>query len=546
MCCYSTVSAAPQLALSMTAPPGSNTLMATAVPIPRPQTSSLYAMSPPASSYDGSAPSSVASSSATEPPSPSPYSLADSANYLSSSADTLVGSGTQQPNGRPETVQLMALPAEVLNSIFDYVVTDRHDIHKAKLLPLGLTCSKLCCDVNRYLYADIKLHSVRAFNKLVSTLLSSSLTIAPLVQSFSYTAPGEFTPRAASGYLPSDLTPILTHLPTILHLCPNIESLALENVNDVSLKDWQHLFPASAAAMQRIQKFSWSYYAGWRRGRNFSHVWFQVLARFANLREIRLANCVINPEAMSNIPLGAFVNVDTLFLQNICWSMQDMETFAPLLPNVEYLDLMTIKVIPSPTTPYHPLPPMFKKLKALTMDCPSRILSTNHHICSFLAPSLRTSLRALSVSGGCSLCPAFFKNLRIDTLSVHLSQLRLCQGFESMRELNDVVVNCIKANPFTKRAVIEAPSLAVVDKNEVNHGGVTDIGRTGRWVLVDVDYREQKQPGRKNIRKFEDKPESAHLEHGYNTRHQILGIEEKRLRDLESAYRECVRLSSQS
>ncbi|KAK9345709.1 hypothetical protein V1522DRAFT_106963 [Lipomyces starkeyi] len=540
MSCYSTS----RLAI-LTTDPRPNTFIASAVSIP----SSPFAMSPSGSSYDGNVSSSFASPSGTELPSPSSYSFSGNSNSLTSSSSsviTMLPLNTSQPDGRRERFRLVTLPTEILNSIFDYVVTDRHDVHRDKLLPLGRTCSKLCSDVNRYLYANIALHSIRQFNKLVSTLLTSSLTLAPLVQSFSYTAPGEFTPRAATGYLPSDLTPILTHLPTILHICPNIESLSLENMNDISLKDWQHLFPASAASMLRIQKFSWSYYAGWRRGSNFSHVWFQVLARFTNLRQIRLSSCVIDPEAMSNVPSDAFVNIDTLYLENICWSMQDMEIFTRLLRNVEYLDLKTIKVLPAPTTSYHPLPLMFKKLKTLNMDCPSRILSTNHHICSFLAPSLRTSLQVLSFSGGSSLCPAFFKNLKIDSIIVHLTQLRLCNGFESMRELNDVVVNCVKSNQHTKRVIIEAPSLAVVDKHDVNHGAVSDIGRQGQWVLVDVDYREQKQEGRQNIRKFEDKPESSHTEHAYNTRHQILGIDEARLQELESAYRECVRLSSQS
>ncbi|KAK9432946.1 hypothetical protein V1505DRAFT_305233 [Lipomyces doorenjongii] len=532
MSCYSTS----RLAIPTT-DPRPNTFMASIVSIP----SSPFAMSPSGSSYDVNVSSSFASPSATESP------FSDNSNSLtSSSVITTVPLNTSQPDDRRERLRLTTLPTEILNSIFDYVVTDRHDVHREKLLPLGRTCSKLCSDVNRHLYANIGLHSIRQFNKLVSTLLTSSLTLAPLVQSFSYTAPGEFTPRATTGYLPSDLTPILTHLPTILHICPNIESLSLENMNDISLKDWQHLFPASAASMQRIQKFSWSYYAGWRRGSNFSHVWFQVLARFTNLRQIWLSSCVIDPEAMKNVPSDAFVNIDTLYLENICWSMQDMEIFTRLLPNVEYLDLKTIKVFPAPTTSYHPLPLMFKKLKTLIMDCPSRILSTNHHICSFLAPSLRTSLQVLSVSGGSSLCPAFFKNLRVDNIIVHLTQLRLCNGFESMRELNDVVVNCVKSNQHTKRVIIEAPSLAVVDKHDVNYGAISDIGRQGQWVLVDVDYREQKQEALQNIRKFQDKPESSHSEHAYDTRHEILGIDEARMQELESAYRECVRLSSQS
>ncbi|KAK9240837.1 hypothetical protein V1525DRAFT_394039 [Lipomyces kononenkoae] len=541
MNCYSGVSSRSRFTLP-TDEPRSNSLMASAISISR-----QHASSP--CSYDVNASYSIVSSSAIESPSRSPYPVSDDPQALtsaSSSAINVAPPSNLQSDAKSETLRLSTLPTEILNSIFDYIVTDRHDIHNSKLLPLGRTCLKLSRDVNRYLYADVCLHSVRQFNKLVWTLLTSSETIAPLVQSFTYTAPGEFTPRAPSGYLPSDLTPILTHLPTILHICPNMESLSLENVNDISLKDWEHLFPESTPSIRRIQKFSWSYYAGWRRGRNFSHVWFPVLARFTSLRQIRLSNCVISPEAMRNVPNDAFVNVDTLYLENICFSLEDMETFAPLLPNVERLDLKTIKVIPSPTTSYHPLPPMFKKLKILTIDCPSRILSANHHICSFLAPSLRTSLQGLSVSGGSSLCPAFFKNLTIDSLAIHLTQLRLCNGFESMRELNDVVVNCIKSNPQTKRVIIEAPSLAVVDKCNVNHGGVSDIGRKGQWVIVDVDYREQKREGRHNIRKFKNKPQSSHSEHGSNRRQQILGIDEQRLLELDSAYRECVRLSSQT
>ncbi|KAK9367379.1 hypothetical protein V1509DRAFT_626453 [Lipomyces kononenkoae] len=538
MSCYAGVSSGSRFTLS-TSDPQSNPFMASAISIPRQHTSSP-------SPY---MPSSATDSHLSRPP----YSVNNDSKVLPSSSSStsvinLVPPTTSQSYARSDIARLSTMPTEILNNIFDYIVTDRHDIHNSKLLPLGRTCLKLSSDVNRYLYADICLHSVRQFNRLVWTLLTSSSTIAPLVQSITYTAPGEFTPRAPSGYLPSDLTPILTHLPTILHVCPNVESLSLENMNDISLKDWEHLFPESPACMQRIQKFSWSYYAGWRRGRNFSHVWFEVLARFTSLREIRLSNCVISPEAMRNVPPDAFLNVDTLYLENICFSLEDMEMFAPLLPNVERLDLKTIKVIPSPTTSYHPLPPMFKKLKILTIDCPSRILSTNHHICSFLAPSLRNSLQGLYVSGGSSLCPSFFKNLTIDSLAIHLTQLRLCNGFESMRELNDVVVKCIKANPHTKRVIIEAPSLAVVDKHNVNHGGVSDIGRKGRWVIVDVDYRElqNRDAGRHNIRKFKNKPQSSHSEHGSNRRQQKLGIDEHRLLELESTYRECVRLSSQS
>lgn len=385
----------------------------------------------------------------------------------------------------------------------------------------------------------------------MSTLLTSAGTVAPLVQSFTYVAPGEFTPRAPSGYLPSDLTPVLTHLPTILYLCPNIDTLVLENINDISLKDWQHLFPASAAALKHIQRFTWSYYSGWRRGRNFSRVWFSVLANFKSLTELRLANCVFDFEATADVPADAFSRVRKLELENICWSMSDMQRFAPLLPNVEALDLKTIKVFPYPTTSYHPLPPMFKKLRALTIDCASRILSPNHHICQFLAPSMRNSLEYLSMSGGCSLCPAFFKNLSISTLDIRLSQLRVCGGFETTRELNDIIVRYVEHCPGIQRVLIEAPSMAVVDKDDVNRGGETDIGRRGSWVFVDVDYRpaavDDVPLRHRNLQQHLCMQDDAQLAIDKNDliqpmarsssfRRQIVGIPEKRLTELESVY----------
>ncbi|KAK9447139.1 uncharacterized protein V1518DRAFT_377307 [Limtongia smithiae] len=453
-------------------------------------------------------------------------------------------------------LSLVSLPAEILNNIFDHIVADRHATRRRQLLPLGRTCSKLCDEVNRYLYFDIKLDSPLSFDKLVSTLLTSPTTIAPLVHSFSYTAPGEFTPRAPSGYLPSDLTPVLTHLPTILHLCPNMENLSLDNLNDITLKDWEHLFPTSAVALRRIRRFTWSYYSGWRRGRNFSRVWFKVLSRFTALTQLRLANCVIDPEAMDDTPHGSFFGVTHLILENICWSMQDMDMIAALLPNVHFLDLKTIKVFPYPNTPYHPLPPMFKRLRSLIVDCPTRILSPNHHICAFLEPSLKTSLEYLSVTGGCSLCPLFFKGMRIGYLSVRLSQLRICNGFESARELNDAVIENIRNQSDIKRVVIEAPSLAVVDKNNVNHGGMTDIGRRGHWILADVDMRDKSEIAAQSsssrrqssvsstLADFPDTQiDNSALAPAYNAngkRVQIVGISEDRILELEAIYRQCM------
>ncbi|KAK7208562.1 hypothetical protein BZA70DRAFT_287864 [Myxozyma melibiosi] len=476
------------------------------------------------------------------PPSP-PASVA---NSFDSSMDdiTHARSSTRRPPVRPA---LEHLPPEVLDIIFSHLSTDPHGGRWSQVLALGRTCSKLCDEVNRYLYSNIRLESPRAFDKLVSTLLTCAGTIAPLVQSFTYVAPGEFTPRAPSGYLPSDLTPVLTHLPTILHLCPNIETLVLENINDITLKDWQHLFPASAVALKRIRFFKWSYYSGWRRGRNFSRAWFPVLASFKALHELSLANCVIDSEATSGVSVAAFLGVQKLELENICWSMSDMQSFAPLLPNVECLDMKTIKVFPYPTTAYHPLPPMFTKLRALSVDCASRILSPKHHICNFLAPSLRTSLEYLSLSGGCSLCPAFFKNLSIPTLYIHLSQLRVCGGFESTRDLNDVIVSYVDNCPNIERVDIEAPSMAIVDKDGHNLGGETDIGRRGSWVFVDIDFRltekekilkaarEGEHSERSGLHSEEDEINRPMARTGSMRKH-IIGIPEARLRELEHVY----------
>ncbi|KAK9461605.1 uncharacterized protein V1516DRAFT_616380, partial [Lipomyces oligophaga] len=388
---------------------------------------------------------------------------------------------------------LESLPASVLDIIFGHVITHNHTSSRERILPLGRVSLKMCDHVNRFLYYHVSLHNPRSFDKLVSTLLTSTSSIAPLIRSFSYTAPGEFTPRAPSGYLPSDMTPILAHLPTILHLCPNIHTLVLENLNDISRKDWEHLFPASAVALQSLRRFSWSYYSGWRRGRNFSRVWFPVLARCPYLTDVRVANCVIDPLAVDSPSLvnsKPFLHVRNLSLENICWSMQDMDAFAPLFPNVELLDLKTIKVFPYPTSSHHPLLSMFKNLRALSIDCASRILSPNHHICSFLAPSLRNSLEYLSISGGCSLCPSFFNNLHVPSLTIHLSQLRVCGGFENVRALNDAIIAYVHDNDAQLgRVLIEAPSLAVVDRRDINHGGETDIGRQGVWTFADIDRR---------------------------------------------------------
>ncbi|KAK9467383.1 hypothetical protein V1512DRAFT_275356 [Lipomyces arxii] len=422
---------------------------------------------------------------------------------------------------------LLSLPSEILRNIFDHVVSDRYEPKKYELLPLGRVCSKLCSEVDRYLYASVEISSVTSFNKLISTLLTSPITLTPLVQSFTYTAPGEFTPRSATGYQPSDLTPILAHLPTLLHICFNLDSLSLQNVNDVTLKDWEHLFPASAAAVNTISSFTWSYYSGWRRGRNFSRVWFSVLSRFTGLTHINLANCLIDPDALENVPEGAFKNVKSVSIENICFSMEGMAKFASLFPNVEELDMKTIKVSPPPPTPYHPLPPLFKHLKSLSIDCPSRILSNQHHICSFLAPRLRNTLESLYVSGGCSLCPSFFNNLQVDVLHLRLSQLRVCHGFENLRDVNNSVVKFIDSNPTAKRVLIDAPSLAVVDRTERNYSNVTDIGRRGEWILADVDYRIKKRAESQNVQKCD------------TDRVQIVGLEEQRLLDLESEYEKC-------
>ncbi|KAK9472810.1 uncharacterized protein V1510DRAFT_416133 [Dipodascopsis tothii] len=368
---------------------------------------------------------------------------------------------------------------------------------------------------------------------LVSALLTSPMSLAPHVKHLRYVSPGEFTPLSPSGYLPADTGPILAHLPTILHICPNLESLSLENMNDLSLRDWQHLFPESAAAIKNIKYFSFSYYTGWRRGRNFSRVWWNIVARFTSLKHIRVADCIIDSIALVRRPdmrhrpgtpptaMPVLPSVEHLELENICWCIEDMELFAPVLPNTTTLELKVIKIFPACTTAYHPLPLMFKKLQSLVMDCPSRILSNDHHICDVIAPPLRRSLKSITIYGGCSLCSEFFDDLEPETLLISLTQLRVCNGYENLRQLNQSVLDFVGTyRPKLKRVVIAAPSLSLVDKNKKSHGGVADIGRKNSWILADLDFVAPERPP------------------GQLRREQILGISDYRLLELEQTYHE--------
>ncbi|KAK9321328.1 hypothetical protein V1517DRAFT_326738 [Lipomyces orientalis] len=78
-----------------------------------------------------------------------------------------------------------------------------------------------------------------------------------------------------------------------MHVYPNIESLALENVNYISLMDCQHLFLAFANGLKRLQNSAVLY--GWQRQFLSYPVPSYGPRLRTHLREIRLANCVMNP-----------------------------------------------------------------------------------------------------------------------------------------------------------------------------------------------------------------------------------------------------------